>query len=94
LEYCYIVYEPSSTSDRGSKKEQKISRGYGFAKFVKYDDLIKAKNELDGSDINGRNIKVELSKRNKPRDSTPGRYLGKKKQSPPRHGRRDRSYSR
>lgn len=41
LEYCYLVYEPSS-SDRNSK-EIKISRGYGFAKYVKIDDLMKAK---------------------------------------------------
>jgi RNA recognition motif-containing protein len=34
LEYCYLVYEPTST-DRNSK-EVKVSRGYGFVKFVKF----------------------------------------------------------
>lgn len=41
LQYCYLVYEPTS-SDRNSK-EVKVSRGYGFVKFIKYEDLTKAK---------------------------------------------------
>lgn len=44
LEYCYIVYEPTSSHH----SDLKVSRGYGFAKFKNPDDTIKAKNELDG----------------------------------------------
>lgn len=91
LEYCYIVYEPFSSVD-GSSKEIKISRGYGFAKFVKMEDSNTAMHELDGYNINGREIKVEMSKRNKPREATPGRYLGRKRPSPVRYSKR-RSYS-
>ena len=42
LDYCYIIYEPSS-SDRATK-EAKISRGYGFVRFKFMEDTIRAKN--------------------------------------------------
>lgn len=35
---------------------------------------------MNGFDLDGKNIKVELSKRGKPREKTPGKYLGKNKQ--------------
>lgn len=79
LEYCYIVYEPYSASDRGSRSEPKQSRGYGFAKYKVNEDALRAKEKMQGVDLGGRRISVEVSKRNKPREPTPGRYLGKKR---------------
>lgn len=61
---------------------------------------------MQGADLNGRRITVDFSKREKPREPTPGKYLGKtevykgkKKNSPVRRSRHDRksrsrSYSR
>ncbi|CAM5999703.1 unnamed protein product [Sphagnum balticum] len=72
LDYCYIVYEPHSVSERGGKPEVKQSRGYGFAKYRGIEEARKAQEKLNGLDLNGRRMNVEFSKRNKPRESTPG----------------------
>ena len=39
-------------------------------------DAEDAIENLNGYDLEGRRIRVEKAKRNKPRDQTPGRYLG------------------
>ena len=94
MEYCYIVYEPYSATDRSSRNEPKQSRGYGFAKNKNPADAARAKEKLQGVDLNGRKITVEYSKRGKPREPTPGRYLGKKRASPVSRSHHRRSYSR
>jgi len=42
------------------------SKGFGFVTFTKEEDAAKAIKELDGKEIDGRNIKVNVSK---PRES-------------------------
>lgn len=67
LEYCYIVYEPYTNTDRSKPAEPKQSRGYGFAKYKNSEDAVRARSKLQGADLNGRRITVEVSKRSKPR---------------------------
>lgn len=38
------------------------SKGFGFVTFAKDEDADKASKALDGKDVNGRNIKVNLAK--------------------------------
>ena len=47
--------------------------------FEKSDDAIAAKHDLDMSLFDGRRISVTFSKRCKPREPTPGKYLGSKR---------------
>lgn len=52
------------------------SRGFCFIYFNNAKDADDALDNLNGYDFEGRRIRVEKAKRNKPRDQTPGRYLG------------------
>lgn len=47
-------------------RETNRSKGFGFVTFTKEEDAAKAIKELDGKEIDGRNIKVNVSK---PRES-------------------------
>jgi len=47
--------------------------------FESSQDAEAAKNELDCSKFDGNTISVEFSKRCRPREPTPGKYLGSKK---------------
>uniref|UniRef100_A0AAF5HYR0 RRM domain-containing protein n=2 Tax=Strongyloides stercoralis TaxID=6248 RepID=A0AAF5HYR0_STRER len=66
------------------------SRGYGFIYFKDIEDAIKAKNEMNGQEIDGRNVRVDYSVTKGPHDPTPGVYKGNK---PSRRDYRDRRYS-
>ena len=44
--------------------------------FVKTEDAEYAVKELNGKDYNGQELRVEISRRNKPHVPTPGRYCG------------------
>jgi RNA recognition motif-containing protein len=70
IDYCFIVYEPHSGP--GSAREPKQSRGYGFAKYKNDGEAERAKEKMQGVELNGRKITVEVSKRTKPREPTPG----------------------
>ena len=63
-----IIKEPHS----------KENRGFGFVTFDSSKDAQKAMNEINNMVINGKEIKVEISKRSKPHKPTPGVYLGPK----------------
>ena len=63
-----IIKEPHS----------KENRGFGFITFDSSKDAQKAINEINNTYINGKEIKVEISKRSKPHKPTPGVYLGPK----------------
>jgi cold-inducible RNA-binding protein len=47
-------------------RETNRSKGFGFVTFTKEEDAAKAIKELDGKEIDGRNIKVNVAK---PRES-------------------------
>jgi RNA recognition motif-containing protein len=38
------------------------SRGFGFVEFKNLEDAVKAKEELDGKEVDGREIKVDFAK--------------------------------
>ncbi|KAJ1499654.1 hypothetical protein HMI56_004272 [Coelomomyces lativittatus] len=51
-------------------------RGFAFVKFVNNEMAQRALKKVDGMDFHGHRLIVELSKRSKPRQKTPGEYLG------------------
>ena len=71
-----IVREPFS----------KESRGFGFVSFESKKCAQDALDNLNKSEIDGKNINVEVSKRNKAHKPTPGVYLGPRSET---HRRRD-----
>ena len=48
-------------------KETKSSKGFGFVEFVNAEDAAKAKEALDGAEVDGREIRVDFATE-KPRD--------------------------
>lgn len=52
------------------------SRGFGFIYFMTREAADEALRDMDGYDMEGQEISVQIAKRSKPRKSTPGRYLG------------------
>ena len=48
-------------------KETKRSKGFGFVEFVNAEDAAKAKEALDGAEVDGREIRVDFATE-KPRD--------------------------
>lgn len=53
------------------------SRGFGFITYGSNKYAQKAIAKMNGKEVRGRNLRVELSRRGKPRRKTPGRYMGK-----------------
>lgn len=81
----------------------KESRGFSFITYSNPNEANEAIKEMSGKTLQDRKIKVEISKRNKERTSTPGVYLGpssSKRTRPPRfndrrgYRSRSRSYRR
>lgn len=54
----------------------KESRGFAFITYEKNSQALESIKEMNGQQFSGRQISVEISKRNKERTSTPGIYLG------------------
>ena len=54
------------------------SRGFGFITFENSKDAKEAVDEMNGYELKGKKINVDFSKRLKPRQPTPGIYLGPK----------------
>ena len=48
-------------------KETKRSKGFGFVEFVNAEDAVKAKEALDGAEVDGREIRVDFATE-KPRE--------------------------
>ena len=67
------------------------SRGFGFITFKGVDAAQAAVQRFDKTDLMGRTINVQISKRGRPRGKTPGRYLGNAKASV-QYGDRDRKW--
>lgn len=52
------------------------SRGFAFVTFEDNRDAADAVKDLNGREFQGRAIRVEIARRSKPRQKTPGQYLG------------------
>jgi transformer-2 protein len=52
------------------------SRGFGFVTFQDSEMAKSAVEGMNGKPIDGREVKVEFSRRSKPHNSTPGVYFG------------------
>lgn len=48
-------------------RETGRSKGFGFVEFATVEDAVKAKNAMDGAELDGRTIKVDFAEE-KPRD--------------------------
>jgi transformer-2 protein len=86
VEQCSIVLD----------RESGRSRGFGFVYFDTMESAQRARDATNGMDLDGRNIRVDFSKTNRPHSPTPGRYMGRYQTS--RYdrydSRRDRRYYR
>ncbi|XP_062229877.1 serine/arginine-rich splicing factor SR45a-like [Phragmites australis] len=71
---CHVVLEPHT----------RVSRGFAFVTMDTVEDAERCIKYLNNSEMEGRNITVEKSRRGRPRTPTPGNYLGH------RYERRDR----
>ncbi|CAD8090496.1 unnamed protein product [Paramecium primaurelia] len=88
IEYATVCMEPRS------KGPGKVSRGFGFIKFVKKESVQIALEAMQDKELHGSKMKVEVSKRAEPRRKTPGRYAGYAyRRSRSRSHRRRRSIS-
>jgi len=63
---CHVVLEPHT----------RVSRGFAFLTMDTVEDAERCIKYLNGSEMQGRNITVEKSRRGRPRTPTPGSYLG------------------
>jgi transformer-2 protein len=87
----------------------KESRGFGFVTFKLSSDADEAVRQMDNTELQGKEIKVEKARRCRPHDPTPGEYCGplgasskyrmtlqrrRRSPSPLRHRSRSRSRSR
>jgi len=92
-----------TTQSRVEKNENmdssgKVSRGFGFVKLSRKEEVAAVVENLQDFDLQGTKIKVEVSKRAEPRRKTPGRYAGfayrrSRSRSHQRRNRRSRSHS-
>lgn len=75
IERVRIVYDPMTRE----------SRGFGFVYLRHKKDALVAREECDGMLFDRRNIRVDLSRTEKPHSPTPGQYMG-----PDRRAERER----
>jgi len=66
------------------------SKCFGFVYFDSKDDASRAKDECQGLELHGKNIRTDFSATKKPHDPTPGKYYGNPRydsrgRSPPRY---------
>ncbi|KAK9469324.1 hypothetical protein V1512DRAFT_5313 [Lipomyces arxii] len=66
VEKCEIMKDPHSRE----------SRGFGFVKFVDAGEADAAREGLQGFELEGKLLSVQVAKRNRPRSPTPGKYFG------------------
>ncbi|TMW60844.1 hypothetical protein Poli38472_000886 [Pythium oligandrum] len=92
LDKCELIIDPMTRE----------SRGFAFVTFEDVRDAEDAVKEMNGKEVEGRRLRVEIAKRRRGHEKTPGKYLGPRLASTKygRDGRdggrepRDRSRSR
>lgn len=82
IEKVTIVYDHRSNR----------SRGFGFVYFKDQGEATRARDALNGIDIDDRKIRVDYSVTHRPHTPTPGEYMGERKL--PRFDRNDRGGDR
>ena len=58
-------------------KQSGRSRGFGFVYYKNVDDAVKARDRMNGQDLDGRHIRVDFSTTTRGHSPTPGIYLGR-----------------
>lgn len=66
---CQIMTDPRSTDGH---------RGFAFVAFTEKSDGDKALQEMNGKDLKGKVLVVEVAKRSRPHSPTPGKYQGRR----------------
>ncbi|XP_074133843.1 transformer-2 protein homolog beta-like isoform X2 [Sminthopsis crassicaudata] len=93
LRDIFTKYGPISHVSIVYDQQSRRSRGFAFVYFENVDDAKKAKESVDGIELDGRRIRVDFSITKRPHTPTPGIYMGR----PTYNRRRDyheRAYDR
>jgi transformer-2 protein len=69
IKNCKVIKDPYT----------KQSRGFGFVTFESSEDAARAQSKLDGTSLDGRELRIEVAKRSRAYSPTPGNYLGNPK---------------
>ena len=69
IKYCKVIKDPYSGQ----------SRGFGFVTFESSEDANEARSHLNGTSLDGRELRIEVAKRSRAYSPTPGNYLGNPK---------------
>jgi len=85
---CAIVYDQKTGK----------SRGFGFITYADKEDAVYARKEVNGKELDGREVRVDFSITRKAHSPTPGHYMGRetyrRSRSRDRYSRRSRSRDR
>jgi transformer-2 protein len=57
-------------------RQTERSRGFGFIRMASVEDAQKCIDSLNGTELQGRRIRVDFSTTHKPHNPTPGAYMG------------------
>jgi RNA recognition motif-containing protein len=71
---CLMLIERSLSSS--CHPQTGISRGFAFIYMSDQEGATKAKESMNGTELHGRQVRVDYSLTSKPHDSTPGQYIG------------------
>jgi len=93
LEDVFKKYSPEKVNVVCDKDAQ-VSRGFAFITFQNVEDASRAKEEMHGTRIGGKEIRIDFSMTQRPHSPTPGRYMGHKQARDRRPSYRDRGYRR
>ena len=69
IKYCKVIKDPYTNQ----------SRGFGFVTFESAEDATEARDKLNSSSLDGRELRIEVAKRSRAYSPTPGNYLGNPK---------------
>ena len=69
IKYCKVIKDPYTSK----------SRGFGFVTFESAEDAGEARDKLNSSSLDGRELRIEVAKRSRAYSPTPGNYLGNPK---------------
>ncbi|KAI8815323.1 hypothetical protein BJ742DRAFT_783166 [Cladochytrium replicatum] len=98
LDSLFGKYGPLDNVQIIYDKQLNKSRRFGFVTFRSVQDAQRAKEELNGHELNERRMRVDYSLTARPHSPTPGMYMGdrdrRRRSPPPTRGYRSRSRSR